>query len=220
MRSDINDDPILDIRKAVATALRECGVDASHKEITDRVVDHLPDFFRQRLAATALADQQQLMMAVMLLHEVQRHAGNDSKNRHVLPSGCRDTIDRFLREGNIQPLADQVTGIEIVKLPYQDHPFVHGGRNGKDVWLLNNGQWTEEETHPDANIPFASGSAIADQEPVPQEVQRALERWRRKNQGELIYENLPSVDPWLDVVLIADYFTSLPRLASLQGEET
>ncbi len=48
----VNDDPIYDIRVAVAEALRSLDVrTASHKEITDCVVDHLPDFFRQTLRA-------------------------------------------------------------------------------------------------------------------------------------------------------------------------
>lgn len=50
----VNDDPIYDIRVAVAEALRSLDVrTASHKEITDCVVDHLPDFFRQTLRAYA-----------------------------------------------------------------------------------------------------------------------------------------------------------------------
>jgi hypothetical protein len=43
------DDPILLIRVAIARALRECDVPGDHKEITDRAVDCLPDFFRQPL---------------------------------------------------------------------------------------------------------------------------------------------------------------------------
>lgn len=46
-----------------------------------------------------------------------------------------------------------VTDIRICKLPYQEHPFVHGVRDGKDVWLMDNGQWTEEDGHPNASIP-------------------------------------------------------------------
>lgn len=47
-----------------------------------------------------------------------------------------------------------IKDISICKLPYQDHPFVHGVRDGIDVWLLSDGTWTEEETHPDAGIPL------------------------------------------------------------------
>lgn len=47
----INNDPIYDIRCAVATALRELGVQCDHKELTDGVVECLPDFFRQPLRA-------------------------------------------------------------------------------------------------------------------------------------------------------------------------
>jgi hypothetical protein len=47
-----------------------------------------------------------------------------------------------------------VTNIRICKLPYQDHPFVHGDRDGKDVWLMANGEWTEEDGHPDSSIPL------------------------------------------------------------------
>ena len=49
-----------------------------------------------------------------------------------------------------------ITNIEICKIPYQDHPFVHGVRDGKDVWLMNNGEWTEIDGHPDASIPLHS----------------------------------------------------------------
>ena len=48
----------------------------------------------------------------------------------------------------------EVTNIKICKLPYQEHPFVHGIRNGKDVWLMTNGQWTEIDGHEDSSIPF------------------------------------------------------------------
>jgi recombinational DNA repair protein (RecF pathway) len=43
------DDAVLDIRKAVASALRELYVPADHKQITDRVVDRLPEYFRGTL---------------------------------------------------------------------------------------------------------------------------------------------------------------------------
>lgn len=48
--SHFNSDPILAIRKAVATALRACHVSIDHKTITDTVIDELPDFFRGELA--------------------------------------------------------------------------------------------------------------------------------------------------------------------------
>ena len=45
-----------------------------------------------------------------------------------------------------------VTDIVICKLSYHRHPFVHGVRNGKDVWLLTNGFWTEVDGHANASI--------------------------------------------------------------------
>jgi len=50
--------------------------------------------------------------------------------------------------------SDMVTDIRICKLPYQNHPFVHGVRDGRDVWLLSDGQWTDTDGHPEASIPF------------------------------------------------------------------
>ncbi len=47
-----------------------------------------------------------------------------------------------------------VTGIRICKLPYQDLPFVHGVRDGRDVWLTADGIWTELDDHHDSGIPF------------------------------------------------------------------
>ena len=52
----------------------------------------------------------------------------------------------------------RVTDIRICKLPYQDHPFVHGVRDGCDVWLTTGGQWTDVDGHPDASIPFEESS--------------------------------------------------------------
>jgi glycine/D-amino acid oxidase-like deaminating enzyme len=43
------EDAILDVRKAVAAALRELYVPADHKQIVDRVVDRLPEYFRGTL---------------------------------------------------------------------------------------------------------------------------------------------------------------------------
>lgn len=43
-----------------------------------------------------------------------------------------------------QDVAD-VSNITVCWLPYQPHPFVHGARNGKDVWLTRDGSWTEDE---------------------------------------------------------------------------
>ena len=52
------DDPILEIRKAVAKGLKACGVMIyDEKEITDSIVDSLPDFFRQRLQAAEPTDE-------------------------------------------------------------------------------------------------------------------------------------------------------------------
>ncbi len=48
----------------------------------------------------------------------------------------------------------KITNITICKLPYQKHPFVHGERDGKDVWLTQSGEWTEIEGDPSTAIPF------------------------------------------------------------------
>ena len=48
---EVNEDPILDIRFAVARVLKAFSVECDHKRITDSVVDELPDFFRQSLCA-------------------------------------------------------------------------------------------------------------------------------------------------------------------------
>lgn len=45
----INEDPIYDIRVAIADALRYLNVPCEHKRLTDLAVDNLPDFFRQPL---------------------------------------------------------------------------------------------------------------------------------------------------------------------------
>ena len=50
--SQVNEDPILDIRRAVAYTLNELGfqsIGINEKVVTDRIVDHLPDFFRSPL---------------------------------------------------------------------------------------------------------------------------------------------------------------------------
>ena len=54
----------------------------------------------------------------------------------------------------IERLQTPVDTIEICKLPYQDHPFVHGARDGKDVWLTRDGTWTTDETCDEASIPL------------------------------------------------------------------
>jgi hypothetical protein len=45
-----------------------------------------------------------------------------------------------------------VTNIMICKLPYQDHFFVHGVRDGKDVWLTKDGGWSEIDGDPNCNL--------------------------------------------------------------------
>ena len=44
----VNEDPILDIRKAVLDGMCRCGMEPD-KRLIDAVVDSLPDFFRQPL---------------------------------------------------------------------------------------------------------------------------------------------------------------------------
>ena len=46
--SSVNRDPVLGIRKAVASGMVSIGMQPS-KELIDSVVDHLPDFFKQPL---------------------------------------------------------------------------------------------------------------------------------------------------------------------------
>lgn len=59
-----------------------------------------------------------------------------------------------------QAAEDKVSKITICKLPYQDLPFVHGVRNGRDVWLRNDGVWTEVETNENVAIQTASNIDI------------------------------------------------------------
>ena len=54
----------------------------------------------------------------------------------------------------------KVKKIRICKLPYQKHPFVHGVRDGKDVWLKRNGKWTEVDGHKKASIRLRKGLRI------------------------------------------------------------
>lgn len=56
----INHDPILDIRQAVSSVINECGLLSLDKKIiVDKVVDRLPDFFRQPLAAATIESSPQ-----------------------------------------------------------------------------------------------------------------------------------------------------------------
>ena len=47
--SELNEDPILDIRCAIAAVLQDREIDCDHKAVTDAIVDRLPSFFRQAL---------------------------------------------------------------------------------------------------------------------------------------------------------------------------
>lgn len=53
--SGINKDPVLGIRKAVASGMMSLGMQPS-KDLIDAVVDHLPDFFKQPLQAAEPSD--------------------------------------------------------------------------------------------------------------------------------------------------------------------
>jgi len=55
---------------------------------------------------------------------------------------------------------DRVEDIRICKLPYQDHPFVHGSIAGKDVWLKDDGSWTESDEEECLDIPLYKGLRI------------------------------------------------------------
>lgn len=48
--TQVNRDPVLGIRKAVASGMVSIGMQPN-KELIDAVVDHLPDFFKQPLCA-------------------------------------------------------------------------------------------------------------------------------------------------------------------------
>ena len=56
--SSVNTDPVLGIRKAVASGMVSIGMQPS-KELIDAVVDCLPDFFKQPLQAAEPADKDQ-----------------------------------------------------------------------------------------------------------------------------------------------------------------
>lgn len=47
-----------------------------------------------------------------------------------------------------------VSEVTVCWLPYQDQPFVHGVRDGKDVWLTRSGEWTEDESHGQIPLPY------------------------------------------------------------------
>lgn len=57
-----------------------------------------------------------------------------------------------------------ITDIKVCKLPYQDHFFVHGVRDGKDVWLTKDGGWSEIDGDPncalEANV-YLQGAIVA-----------------------------------------------------------
>ena len=53
--SSVNRDPVLGIRKAVASGMVSIGMQPN-KELIDAVVDHLPDFFKQPLQAAEPTD--------------------------------------------------------------------------------------------------------------------------------------------------------------------
>lgn len=55
--SSVNRDPVLGIRKAVASGMVSIGMQPN-KELIDAVVDHLPDFFKQPLQAAEVSDEQ------------------------------------------------------------------------------------------------------------------------------------------------------------------
>ena len=52
----VNRDPVLGIRKAVASGMVSIGMQLN-KELIDAVVDHLPDFFKQPLQAAEPTDE-------------------------------------------------------------------------------------------------------------------------------------------------------------------
>lgn len=54
--AQVNRDPVLGIRKAVASGMVSIGMQPS-KELIDAVVDHLPDFFKQPLQAAEPIDK-------------------------------------------------------------------------------------------------------------------------------------------------------------------
>lgn len=50
------------------------------------------------------------------------------------------------------------TEVSVCWLPYQDQPFVHMGRDGKDWWLKRDGEWTDEDGHPEAGLEYCDVS--------------------------------------------------------------
>lgn len=56
----------------------------------------------------------------------------------------------------------KVEKITISKMPHHDHPFVHGVRDGRDVWLLDDGTWSEDEGSPHASIPLGPAVMMLD----------------------------------------------------------
>jgi len=84
----------------------------------------------------------------------------------------------------------QVTDIQICKLPYQDHPFVHGVRNGKDVWLMNNGLWTEIDGHDDASIPLRDGLEIVEDSNSLEQIVEGLDNPIVKKWARNLFESI------------------------------
>lgn len=78
----------------------------------------------------------------------------------------------------------KVSDITICKLPYQEHPFVHGVRNGRDVWLKNDGTWTEEDCCHDASIPIYENLVILDKDDVNAEEKKTVKVWEAIGSGK------------------------------------
>lgn len=57
-----------------------------------------------------------------------------------------------LRATPVAPSGEAVTNIQVCWLPYQDAPFVHGTRAGRDVWLRRDGTWSETDGDPECSL--------------------------------------------------------------------
>lgn len=49
-----------------------------------------------------------------------------------------------------------IHSIKICQLPYQDRPFVHGIRDGEDVWLKRDGTWSNIDGDPECSLELGS----------------------------------------------------------------
>lgn len=101
-------------------------------------------------------------LAEVAYKEYTRRYGNRQTLKRLKERGGFGRAELLDLLGYQQTDRTEVKDIKICKLPYQEHPFVHGERNGSDVWLMNNGEWTDVDGHEMADIPLRKGLVITE----------------------------------------------------------